>query len=462
MKDPLRPNVSKCVKYARDQGHLSVRLVSGDHVETAKQVAIKAGILRPEEAGRSYAVMTGHQFRELVGGLTQQKGEMGNSVESVPDNIQSFMEVADHIRVLARATPQDRLILVTGLRAIGKSVAVTGSGINDVEALAAADVGLAMGSGCSAAKEAADIVLTDNDFEATLRSVMWGRNIYHNVSRFLQFQVTVNISALATVFIGGIFFGESPLSAVQLLWINLIMDTFAAIALSTEPPLASVLQGVPFKNNASVLSGTVWRQIFGVSLWNTIIMVFLILFGSYIGGLSYNFSTPTELNTPEAEAKRKHFTYIFNTFIFLQLFNEINCRKVGRRDFNVFEKFLHNYYFLMVLLGTFAAQILMCMYFPGITGTEQMTKGEWGACIAVGSTNLLIGAILKLTPESWVTKINTVNVIDEDRKIDNKALQMYKKGTGPYAADLNNSEAAINYDQMSNRSADLEDNFTKA
>lgn len=273
--------------------------------------------------------------------------------------------------------------------------------------------------------------------------------------------MTVNISALATVFIGGIFFGESPLSAVQLLWVNLIMDTFAAIALSTEPPLASVLQGVPFKSNASVLSGTVWRQILGVSLWNTVIMVFLFLFGSYIGGLEYDFSTPTELNTDAAAAKRKHFTYIFNTFVFLQLFNEINCRKVGRRDFNVFEKFLHNNYFILILAGTFAAQIMMCKYFPGITGTEQMNRGEWGACIAVGSTNLLIGAILKLTPESWVNKINTVNVIDEDRAIDNKVLQAWNKKDAAFATDLNNSEGAINYENMSNRSAAEEGDFTK-
>jgi len=101
-----------------------------------------------------------------------------------------------------------------------------------------------------------------------------------------------------------------------------------------------------------------------------------------------------------------HFTYIFNTFVFLQLFNEINCRKVGRKDFNVFEKFLHNQYFLMVIIGTFTTQILICKWFPAITGTEQMNKGEWGACIALGSTNLLVGALLKLTPESWVERMN--------------------------------------------------------
>jgi Ca2+ transporting ATPase len=186
MKDQLRPNVAKCVKYARERGELSIRLVSGDHVETAKAVAIKAGILRQEESGRNFAVMTGAEFRRYVGGLTHQNGEI-SGVEQTLENMGQFQEIAEHIRVLARATPTDRLMLVTGLKAIGRSVAVTGSGINDVESLQAADVGLAMGSGCSAAKEAADLVLTDNDFEATLRSIMWGRNIYHNVSRFLQF-----------------------------------------------------------------------------------------------------------------------------------------------------------------------------------------------------------------------------------------------------------------------------------
>jgi len=129
---------------------------------------------------------------------------------------------------------------------MGKSVVVTGDGINDVEAIQNATVGLAMGGGCSAAKEVSDMILTDNDFEATLRAVMWGRNIYQNIGRFLQFQVTVNISAILTVIFGSIWLVESPLSAVQLLWINLIMDTFAAFALSTEPPLPSVIQGPPF------------------------------------------------------------------------------------------------------------------------------------------------------------------------------------------------------------------------
>jgi len=185
LKDNLRPNVKACVKYARDQGNLSIRLISGDHVQTAKAVAIKSGILRPEEAARSNSVMTGREFREKVGKMTQHKSDETSEVEHSIENQSEFLVIADRLKVLARATPEDRHLLVTAFKSIGRTVAVTGAGTSDVDALQVADVGLAMGNGCAAAKEASDIVLTDSDFEATLRTVMWGRNIYHNVSRFL-------------------------------------------------------------------------------------------------------------------------------------------------------------------------------------------------------------------------------------------------------------------------------------
>jgi magnesium-transporting ATPase (P-type) len=151
-----------------------------------------------------------------------------------------------------------------------------------------------MGSSVSIAKESADIILTNNDFEAAVRSVMWGRNIYHNVKRFLQFQMTVNVSALLTIFIGIILFNQQPLNSVQLLWINLIMDTFAALALASEPPLPQVIQGPPFEENVSILTLTIWRQVVGISLWNVIVMILLMFFGRIIGGLpDYDRSTPT-------------------------------------------------------------------------------------------------------------------------------------------------------------------------
>lgn len=144
-----------------------------------------------------------------------------------------------------------------------------------------------MGSGCSAAKELSDIVLTEDDFEATLRAVMWGRNIYHNVSRFLQFQVTVNLSCLLLVFVAPMVLGESPFSAVQLLWLNLIMDSLAAFALGTEPPLPNVAQGKPYSDQ-QVMRSQVWRQILGMSAWNFLVMMSVLVFAPLtMNGLEY-------------------------------------------------------------------------------------------------------------------------------------------------------------------------------
>lgn len=301
LRDPLRDVVASCVRHARDEGHITVRLVSGDHLETAKAVAERAGILTPEEAALPYAFMHAEEFRATVGNLVTRMGDDGEEITTVEDEM-AFSEVAANLRVLARATAADKHLLVAGLKATGAVVAATGEGINDVAALRRADVGLAMGSGCSAAKEAASLVLTDDDFEASLRAIMWGRNIFHNVARFLQFQITVNISVVFTVFVGCCFFAESPITAVGLLWINLIMDTFAALALSTEPPLPSIIQGRPMilskpkvdneidheDKGDKILSDHVWRQILGISILNMVIMTILIFFGSLIADLQFN------------------------------------------------------------------------------------------------------------------------------------------------------------------------------
>ena len=212
-----------------------------------------------------------------------------------------------------------------------------------------------MGSGCSVAKEVSDIILINDDFDATLRAVMWGRNIYHNIGRFLQFQITVNISALCTVLIGSLWLVESPLSAVQLLWINLIMDTFAAFAFSTEPPIKSCITGPPFKADTNILTPAIWRQIFGVSAWNVLIMTILIILGPSFAGLDYKWSETANDN----ENKREHMTLVFNTFVLMQLFNQINCRKTGKDDFNVFEQIQQSKFFLLVVLATFVIQYLL-------------------------------------------------------------------------------------------------------
>ena len=225
-----------------------------------------------------------------------------------------------------------------------------------------------MGSGCSAAKEVADVILVKDDFYATIQAVKWGRNIYHNVGRFLQFQVTVNLSVIFTIAIGAPILAESPFTAGQLLWINLIMDTFAAFALATEPPLDSILAGPPYKHDEDVLTPAIWRQILGVSFWNVTVMTLMIIFGPSVAGFEYGYSTSVNDTPPtdESRAKTKHLTALYNTFVFLQVFNEINCRKIGRRDFNVFEKIHGNLYFLAVVAGTFALQFVTVNQFSGL------------------------------------------------------------------------------------------------
>jgi P-type E1-E2 ATPase len=163
------------------------------------------------------------------------------------------------LKVLGRANPLDKHILATGLRSLGKVVAVTGEGINDVDALRTADVGFAMGSGVSVAKDVADMVLTKDDFESTMMAVMWGRNIYANTRKFLQFQLTANFTALIVVFIGAVTKGTATFGVVQLLWLNLIMDTFAAVALGSEKPHPSIIKSPPIKENEQIMTITMWR-----------------------------------------------------------------------------------------------------------------------------------------------------------------------------------------------------------
>lgn len=257
-----------------------------------------------------------------------------------------------------------------------------------------------MGSGCSAAKEVSDIILTGDDFDATVKAIKWGRNIYHNVGRFLQFQVTVNISVLMTVAIGSPILAESPISAVQLLWINLIMDTFAAFALATEPPLDDVLKGEPYKEDTNVLTPVIWRQILGIAFWNTCVMLFIIIFGPVILGLDYKFTTSANDAGKEGLAKLKHVTIIFNTFVFLQIFNEINCRKIGRRDFNVFTNIFGNMYFIIVVGGT----LLLNSSSP-ITSQALPEQHHWTDRNGVAASCVVLLSPHCLSPEAYTSRM---------------------------------------------------------
>lgn len=290
-----------------------------------------------------------------------------------------------------------------------------------------------MGSGCSAAKELSDIVLTGDDFEATLRAVMWGRNIYHNVARFLQFQVTVNLSCLLVVFVAPMVLGESPFSAVQLLWLNLVMDSLAAFALGTEPPLPNVTAGKPYSDQ-QVMRPEVWRQILGMSLWNFLTIMGVLVFGPLtIDNLKYNMADSAgggldgaaDAKDNDGSAnKLKHCTYLYHIFVFLQLFNLINCRKDGATDYNVFGRFFHNWYFLAVLCGEFAFQFL----FPAaMIRTSPFNSREWGACLMIGATPLLISVLLKCTPTRWLRKLQggPCGIVDEKKAVSTRLTKAF-------------------------------------
>ena len=184
--------------------------------------------------------MGGPEFYEKMGGLVVRNGQ-----EEV-GNFKAFKELMPYMRVMARSRPEDKYLMVTGLRQMGHTVAVTGDGTNDAPALKKADVGFAMGKiGTDVCKEAADILITDDNFSSIVKACMWGRNVYDNIKRFLQFQLTVNVGACIITFIGAIIGKESPLQAIQLLWVNLIMDSLASLALATELPKPELLKRLP-------------------------------------------------------------------------------------------------------------------------------------------------------------------------------------------------------------------------
>ena len=279
LQDPLRDEVIPAVRTCHRAG-INIRMVTGDNIDTAKAIALEAGILKPEHKDRKYAVMDGKTFRELCGGL--RKIDTGNDLlrEEIV-NKEVFKEIAASLQVLGRSTPEDKYMLVTGLRDLGATVAVTGDGTNDAPALKRADVGFAMGiCGTEVAKEAADIILLDDNFKSIVTAVKWGRNIFSCVRKFLQFQLVINIGAIVILIVSSVTLppDSPPMGTLQMLWINILMDTFAALALATEPPSLALLDQKPYSRAESIVTAVMWRNIIGQVFYQlAIFMSFLYL-----------------------------------------------------------------------------------------------------------------------------------------------------------------------------------------
>ncbi|XP_061642388.1 plasma membrane calcium-transporting ATPase 1-like isoform X5 [Phyllopteryx taeniolatus] len=339
IEDPVRPEVPEAISKCQRAG-ITVRMVTGDNINTARAIATKCGILLPNE---DFLCLEGKEFNQQI---RNDKGEVEQ---------ERLDKVWPKLRVLARSSPTDKHTLVKGIidSTVGETrqvVAVTGDGTNDGPALKKADVGFAMGiAGTDVAKEASDIILTDDNFTSIVKAVMWGRNVYDSISKFLQFQLTVNVVAVIVAFTGACITQDSPLKAVQMLWVNLIMDTLASLALATEPPTESLLLRKPYGRNKPLISRTMMKNILGHAVYQLVIIFTLLFAGEKLFDMDSGRNAP--LHSPPSE----HYTIVFNVFVMMQLFNEINARKIhGER--NVFEGVYRNPIFCGVVLGTFALQ----------------------------------------------------------------------------------------------------------
>ncbi|XP_035517770.1 plasma membrane calcium-transporting ATPase 2 isoform X4 [Morone saxatilis] len=383
IEDPVRPEVPDAILKCQRAG-ITVRMVTGDNINTARAIAIKCGIIHP---GEDFLCIDGKEFNRRI---RNEKGEVEQ---------ERMDKVWPKLRVLARSSPTDKHTLVKGIidstmvdqRQV---VAVTGDGTNDGPALKKADVGFAMGiAGTDVAKEASDIILTDDNFSSIVKAVMWGRNVYDSISKFLQFQLTVNVVAVIVAFTGACITQDSPLKAVQMLWVNLIMDTFASLALATEPPTESLLKRKPYGRNKPLISSTMTKNILGHGVYQLIIIFTLLFVGEQIFDIDSGRNAP--LHAPPSE----HYTIIFNTFVMMQLFNEINARKIhGER--NVFDGIFRNPIFCSIVFGTFAMQIVIVQFGGKPFSCQPLDLDKWMWCVFLGLGELVWGQVIATIPNS--------------------------------------------------------------
>jgi len=433
LKDPVRQNTSKLVKFvggdvdlnalddlSQQIKNVTVRIVSGDHLDTVRHVAKESGLIGKEEEEGAERVnevseamgnapqvnnlcMTAEEFFNQCGKcvLDNETGKYNPGSISEFRTLMQTENPLSTLRVIARAKPMHKEAIINGLRELETKVIAVGSGLTDIKVMEAADVSFSMGGGCALTRAKSTMVLVNDEFKALAKSILWGRNIYVNVKRFLTFQLTCNFSALLTVFIGQFFLAESPLNAIQLLWVNLIMDILAALALATTPPFTKVMKQGIYQNDL-VLNKIDWRNIITMTAWTVIIMCVVIFGGSGIWDIPYKVTDQITDNTTGGLNKKIHMTLIFNTYVYLLFFNMINCRVVGAQDFNVFDKFFGNFIQVIILLVIFGFQWFSNTSFLNwLFATTTLTQKQFWSTVVLGATALLFSFLVKLTPRRW-------------------------------------------------------------
>ncbi|XP_062117819.1 putative calcium-transporting ATPase 11, plasma membrane-type [Humulus lupulus] len=360
IKDPVRPGVKNAVETCLAAG-ITVRMVTGDNINTAKAIAKECGILTP-----GGMAIEGPDFRNL--------------------SPEQMKEVIPKIQVMARSSPSDKHTLVINLRKMfGEVVAVTGDGTNDAPALHESDIGLAMGiAGTEVAKENADVIIMDDNFSTIVNVGKWGRSVYINIQKFVQFQLTVNVVALVLNFFSACISGAAPLTAVQLLWVNMIMDTLGALALATEPPTNELMKRPPVGRGSSFITKAMWRNIIGQSIYQLIVLALL------------NFDGKKLLGLTGSDASAVLNTLIFNAFVFCQVFNEINSRDIEK--INIFHGMFSSWVFIAVMIVTVAFQVIIVEFLGAFASTVPLSWQLWLLSVGIGSISLIVAVVLKCIP----------------------------------------------------------------
>ncbi|ONI27179.1 hypothetical protein PRUPE_1G072600 [Prunus persica] len=368
IKDPCRPGVRDAVQLCQKAG-VKVRMVTGDNVQTAKAIALECGILTSDSDATVPTLIEGKVFRDLSDGQRE--------------------EYAEKISVMGRSSPNDKLLLVQALRRRGHVVAVTGDGTNDAPALHEADIGLAMGiQGTEVAKESSDIIILDDNFASVVKVVRWGRSVYANIQKFIQFQLTVNVAALIINVVAAISSGDVPLNAVQLLWVNLIMDTLGALALATEPPTDHLMDRTPVGRKEPLITNIMWRNLLVQAFYQVIVLLILNFRGISILRLTHD---------PNRDhANKLKNTLIFNAFVLCQIFNEFNARKPD--EFNIFKGITKNRLFMGIVAITLVLQVIIIEFLGKFTKTVKLEWNHWLISIVIAFISWPLAVVGKLIP----------------------------------------------------------------
>jgi len=384
IKDPLRLETRGAVMTVQQAG-IIVRMVTGDNLDTATFIAKDCGIISHPRHG----AMEGADFRRA---LEDNEAHRARTGEDNPD----FVELVTNLRVMARCQPDDKLELVKFLKEHDQIVGVTGDGSNDGPALKTANVGLAMGiAGTDVSKAAADIIILDDNFSSIVRSVMWGRSVYDNIRKFIQFQLSVNVVALVVALLGAIVTGDEPLKPVQLLWVNLVMDTMGALAIGTEIPKPDLLLRKPYSPGSNLISKVMYRNILGQAAAQLLVLLPMLFDGqNWFPEILHHWVTDANGLPKYTVYEDKLYTWVFNTFVWMQLCNEINSRKCNQ-EMNVFVGITDNAWFVSLFIIAGFLQVIIVEFFGVFMETVPQDWQLWFTALAFGATQLLSGYILR-------------------------------------------------------------------